>query len=106
MRYYYNDSLIAAYMAYTHGIRFYRTFSHIFNYFTGDDLSTFESGDKNKLYIASDSLKALEPIERDLVQDDVDTYIFRHSAISNKHGNTRIIQRNGKLFFYPEIEMT
>lgn len=111
-RYYYSDQLKAAYMAREFGMRFLRpdgsevNLSHGMGREMGDDgwiefIAVPNDGD----YIHPDSLSILQPQEGDLVEASTETeqYTFYYHAEMLAKSD-KIIQRQGKAFFWPERE--
>ncbi len=112
MRYFYSDALEATYMAQYFQVGFERGFESI--YLVDSPPGRFKDISKElvgKLYIHPDSLKILEPQEGDLGLDinKMPVSYSSGSWISYNYGDDgvkgiKIIQRNGKLFFWPESE--
>jgi hypothetical protein len=122
-RYYYADPLAAAWMQKKFGMRFVRDFLAPDNSgdtkeigFDGPVTCIFEG---QKYYIHPDSLPLLEPCEGDLVEHYdfsgcyKDPYFFKTETFKNfgidvteyfRNNSGKIIQRDGKPFFWPECE--
>ena len=124
MKMYYKDPLAAAYMAREFGVRVCASETFWGEYKNIEDIAN----DTPNFYIHLDSFNILEPQVGDITQatdfvlnphmcisevieDCDDTRLYPYDAI-NKHiannlfndGGLRIIQRNNKPFFWPEVE--
>lgn len=107
MRYFYNDPLVAAYMAKHFGMKFY-------TYPDGSDLSepiTWENEFSRFHYhegevnwrVHPDSLQLLERRMSDICQGLNNSSVFCVAALLGDNAG-QIIQRDGKRFFWPESE--
>ncbi|MBP3958377.1 hypothetical protein J8F10_24270 [Gemmata sp. G18] len=124
-RHFYTDPLAAAWMAKHIGMRFgfFDERSDFREYevpITGED--DWWRSDRGRFYVHPDSLHLLEPRIGDLlvetgrlpiariVDSDVDYISFGHNIAMLfatemlRKGRARIIQRDGKPFFWPELE--
>jgi hypothetical protein len=117
-RYYYTDPLVAAWMAKHFGMRFYCDALEPFEYEGANDLLQ-EMGEGEKAYIHSDSLHLLEPKDGDFIEIKDSDYQRGSfiTSVQHSHSNAlglpadhayrkkdyRVIQRDGKPFFWPEI---
>lgn len=125
-RYYYTCPLQAAYMAKEFGMIFFTPEDEEYNeeiYADGNVECAFEFDGVERLYIHPDSVHMLEPKTGDVITSLVTEYGYvvpsRIAEIQNGNlyskscdgrkwipygGKSRIIQRNAKPFFWPEVE--
>lgn len=99
-RYFYTNPLAAAWMAKHFGMRFFCDKFEPFEYEGTDDILQ-DMGEDDKACIHPDSLHLLEPMVGDLVFNGGRGYYIKQGTCLLRH---KVIQRDGKPFFWPESE--